>query len=237
MNPKFDTDSKETFEFGPDRPYVEGKPFTGATFAPTDRECPDFTRSNKEFLAIVMESIVPSITRALAVSLGLGESSFLRHISKEEMLITHSVAYYGRGKSGCGRHVDGSAFTVIMQEHQNGESSLKLFSRNMWTNVISDPNLIVIIFGRVMEAWSENRYMGTPHQVVHKGESDRVSIPVTVYPAKQTMIKLPGKFGRESTLSMGEIYLMDHFNMWKRSEGWKATCDHSKIRCECWRCS
>lgn len=241
FNPDQETDIKETFEFGPRRRFCEGVPFTGETVSPPDHEISDFTESNMELLEIVRTSLVPKIGRALALSLDLEENFFNKHLKEDKVLITQRVAYYPAGKSGCGRHSDTDLFTVLVQEEQTGDiTSLKVYSNGRWANVKSNPDLVIINLGNMLQHWTNRRFVSTPHQVVHEADTDRISIPVFVYPHADTKIKPIGHTENgDSTITVGETYINDLLDIWERKAGvgkWKNECLGRKNKCHCWKC-
>lgn len=220
LNPEHDTDCKQFFEVGPDRPLIPGKPFTGPTIMPSDEECPGFRDANLNLLDHVIDNVVPPMLRAFALALGQRENFFEEQVTRDEMMVHQRLNYYPPHDGVAGRHTDSGLFTMVIQEpvESGSSSSLRVFSNDKWGNVEASNERIVVNLGNMLMFWSGGRFISTPHQVVHDKPHDRVSCPVFVYPNADARMQPIGS-GEDSVKIAGEVYIKDQAEIFGNKKG------------------
>lgn len=81
-------------------------------------------------------------------------------------------------------HVDGSVITMLHQD--DGPGALQLHERGVgWRDVRPVPGTYVVNIGEVMERWTNDRFVATPHRVLNPPAGDdrpRLSAPFFVKP-------------------------------------------------------
>ncbi|GMH11440.1 hypothetical protein Nepgr_013281 [Nepenthes gracilis] len=132
---------------------------------------------------------------------------------------------------GVGRHSDGSALTVLLQDDVGG-----LFVRapdgESWIHVPPTRGALVINIGDILQLLSNGRYKSIEHKVVPNLRKTRVSIAIFVNPAAhQVVAPLPELL--ESTGEKPlyrEIVFLDYFKyFFSKGHDGKATIDWAKI--------
>lgn len=237
LNPGIDIDQKQTFELGNERPLIPGRLFTGPNVLPTDDVAPDFGKSNMELNKTIVKKIVPVLGRAFAIGLGLNETFFNDALTEEDMLVTQRISFYPPYSGSCGRHCDSGLFTVILQETQVDSSSLKIFANGVWQDVMAKEDLFIVNLGNMLQFWTNNRFISTPHCVVHSGSTSRISIPIFVYPRADAEM-IPIGESEEKKIA-GEVYYNDLIDVWERNNGignWAKVCSWKEGECTCWKC-
>lgn len=81
-------------------------------------------------------------------------------------------------------HVDGSVITILHQD--DGPGALQLHQRHTgWRDVTAVPGTFVVNIGEVMERWTNDRFVATPHRVLAPPDDEwrpRLSAPFFVKP-------------------------------------------------------
>ncbi|GMG99969.1 hypothetical protein Nepgr_001809 [Nepenthes gracilis] len=132
---------------------------------------------------------------------------------------------------GVGRHSDGSALTVLLQDDVGG-----LFVRapdgSSWIHVPPTKGALVINIGDMVQLLSNGRYKSIEHKVVANPTKTRVSIAIFINPALQQVVApLPELL--ESTGEKPlyrEILFLDYFKyFFSKGHDGKATIEWAKI--------
>ncbi|KTS78400.1 hypothetical protein NS274_06735 [Pseudomonas oryzihabitans] len=205
-------DCKQHFDMGREAPLCE-KPFTGPNLLPDEQTAPGFANSMLALQKQVMHQVVPRLLRALALAMGL-DRNFFDPFFSDPVLIQRAL-YYPPHCSGAGKHTDNGIFTLLFQSAADA-CALSAFSKGRWIDVPPRGNDIVVNLGDMLMKWSNGLFISTPHQVLHRGESGRVSLPFFVYP------NIDANFvpmGTEQTVSCQQV-MLDNFNsIWVTRQG------------------
>jgi isopenicillin N synthase-like dioxygenase len=154
----------------------------GAVFyeAMWPREPAEFRELWREYFE-AMEALARRILRVFELGLGLPDGWFEDKIAHDPS--TQAGNYYSNEiESGhepspfrFKAHVDGSIITVLYQD--DGPGSLQLHQRGKgWRDVASVPGTFVVNIGELMERWTNDRFVATPHRVL-KPLSDAEQTP------------------------------------------------------------
>ncbi|CDP09714.1 unnamed protein product [Coffea canephora] len=107
--------------------------------------------------------------------------------------------------SGAGRHSDISAITILLQDDVGG-LFVQGTKADQWIHVTPVKGALVINIGDVLQIVSNDRYKSVEHQVTVNGRRNRVSVPIFVDPAADTVV---GPF--PEALESGEKPIYKHF--------------------------
>jgi isopenicillin N synthase-like dioxygenase len=132
-----------------------------------------------------MEALAGRILRVFERGLGLADGWFADKVAHDPS--TQAANYYSNEiDSGhepspfrFKAHVDGSIITILYQD--DGPGSLQLHQRGLgWRDVAPVPGTFVVNIGELMERWTNDRFVATPHRVLHPQEDvgiPRISAP------------------------------------------------------------
>ncbi|BCG82928.1 MULTISPECIES: isopenicillin N synthase family dioxygenase [Mesorhizobium] len=212
LHPEFGPDPKEMFDLGIDS---EGdrRPFAGRTRLPDDELAPGFARSLLTLQATVLDGVVPQLGMALADLLGMEKDWFRRHFSPPTVL--QRVIRYPSTGGAAAKHTDNGFFTLLLQE-ELPTRSLQVWFGGRWIPAPSLPDSLVVNLGDMLQALSDDRFKSTPHQVVHRGPAERISLPFFIYP--DTDVRLTSHQGK-NTFSVAEMMLRNYESIWEKGNG------------------
>lgn len=144
---------------------------------------PGFKATVSAYLAAML-GLAGQLRRTFALALGLPETFFEDWYRKP--LVQLSLLHYrppavaGRVEIGAGEHRDTGAFTILMQDEVGG---LEVQPRSgEWIAAPPIPGAYVINIGDLMMAWTNGRFVSTPHRVVNRADRPRYSIPFFANP-------------------------------------------------------
>lgn len=132
-----------------------------------------------------MEALAGRILRVFERGLGLPVGWFADKVEHDPS--TQAANYYSNEiESGhepspfrFKAHVDGSIITILYQD--DGPGSLQLHQRGMgWRDVTAVPGTFVVNIGELMERWTNDRFVATPHRVLKPHDdvgAPRISAP------------------------------------------------------------
>lgn len=89
--------------------------------------------------------------------------------------------------AGVGRHSDISSITVLLQD-ETGGLYVRASDGDNWIFVPPIDGALVINIGDVLQIMSNDRYKSIEHQAVANRSNTRISIPIFVNPAPDTVI-------------------------------------------------
>ncbi|MER9402234.1 isopenicillin N synthase family oxygenase [Mesorhizobium sp. M0615] len=212
LHPEAGPDPKEMFDLGIEN---EGdrRPFAGRTRLPDDALAPGFARSLLALQDTMVHKVVPQLGMALADLLGMEDGWFQRHFNPPTVL--QRVIRYPSTGGTAGKHTDNGFFTLLLQEELSTRS-LQVWFRGRWVPAPSLPDSLVVNLGDILQALSDDRFKSTPHQVVHSGSTDRISLPFFIYPDVDA--RLISRQGRQS-FSVAEVMLRNFDSIWKTGNG------------------
>ncbi|MBT1159486.1 isopenicillin N synthase family oxygenase [Aminobacter anthyllidis] len=212
LHPEAGPDPKEMFDLGIEN---EGdqRPFAGCTRLPDDAVAPGFARSLLALQATVVNAVVPKLGMALADLLEMEEGWFRRHFNPPTVL--QRVIRYPSTGGTAGKHTDNGFFTLLLQE-ELPTRSLQVWLGGRWTPAPSLPDSLVVNLGDMLQALSDDRFKSTPHQVVHPGPAERISLPFFIYPDIDA--RLTSQQGKQ-TFSVLEMMLRNFDSIWETGNG------------------
>ncbi|WEJ35528.1 2-oxoglutarate and iron-dependent oxygenase domain-containing protein [Sinorhizobium prairiense] len=211
LHPEAGADPKELFDLGIEN---EGdrRPFAGRTHLPDDAVAPGFAKSLLALQATVLTGVVPQLGNALADLLNMEQGWFQRHFCPPTVL--QRVIRYPSSGGACAKHTDNGFFTLLPQEELPGRP-LQVWFGGRWMPVPSLPDSLVVNLGDMLQVLSDNRFQSTPHQVVHSGPTDRISLPFFIYPHIEA--RLTSQKGH--TFSVSEMMLRNYESIWESGTG------------------
>lgn len=212
LHPEAGPDPKEMFDLGIEN---EGdrRPFAGCTRLPDDAVAPGFARSLLALQATVVNEVVPQLGMALADLLVMEEGWFRRHFNPPTVL--QRVIRYPSTGGMAGKHTDNGFFTLLLQE-ELPTRSLQVWFGGRWVPAPSLPDSLVVNLGDMLQALSDDRFKSTPHQVVHTGPAERISLPFFIYPDIDA--RLTSRQGKQ-TFSVAEVMLRNFESIWETRDG------------------
>ncbi|ESZ31341.1 hypothetical protein X732_30505 [Mesorhizobium sp. L2C066B000] len=163
--------------------------------------------------AIMVNDVVPKLGIALADLLDMEEGWFRRHFSPPTVL--QRVIRYPSTGGTAGKHTDNGFFTLLLQE-ELPTRSLQVWFGGHWVPAPSLPDSLVVNLGDMLQALSDDRFKSTPHQVVHTGPTDRISLPFFIYPDIDA--RLTSRQGKQ-TFSVAEVMLRNFDSIWETGKG------------------
>ncbi len=216
LNQNAGQDPKELFDLGidtkqPDDPLKT--PFTGENIMPNDSVAPGFSSSHSQLQNEILTKVVPKLLKGLALALGLEENWFDKYFIDPTLI--HRTVYYPPGFGKAGKHTDTGIFTVLIQEYFP-TPSLRVYTKDKWIDVPCVEDTFVINLGDMLQYWTEGLFVSTAHEVIHDRPSDRVSIPIFVFPNIETIIQ---PLGTTKTISSKEVMLNNFLSIWETGEG------------------
>ncbi|MDX8529037.1 2-oxoglutarate and iron-dependent oxygenase domain-containing protein, partial [Mesorhizobium sp. MSK_1335] len=212
LHPQAGPDRKEMFDLGIEN---EGdrRPFAGRTRLPDDTLAPGFARSLLALQATVVNEVVPQLGTALADLLDMEEGWFRLHFNPPTVL--QRVIRYPSTGGTAGKHTDNGFFTLLLQE-ELPIRSLQVWFGGRWVPAPSLPDSLVVNLGDMLQALSDGRFKSTPHQVVHTGPAERISLPFFIYPDIDA--RLASRQGTQA-FSVAEVMLRNFESIWETGNG------------------
>lgn len=212
LHPEAGPDPKEMFDLGIES---EGdrRPFAGRTHFPDATLAPGFAQSLLALQATVLNGVVPQLGNALADLIEMEQGWFQRHFSAPTVL--QRVIRYPSTGGAAAKHTDDGFFTLLLQE-ELPTCSLQVWLHGRWMPVPSLPDSLVVNLGDMLQALSDDRFFSKPHQVVHSGRTDRISLPFFIYPDVDAQLT-----SREGTytFSVAEMMLRNFKSIWETGDG------------------
>ncbi|MER9794155.1 2-oxoglutarate and iron-dependent oxygenase domain-containing protein [Mesorhizobium sp. M0213] len=212
LHPEAGPDPKEMFDLGIENE-DDRRPFAGRTRLPDDAVAPGFARSLHALQTTVLNEVVPQLGIALADLIDMEKGWFRRHFSPPTVL--QRVIRYPSSGGTAAKHTDNGFFTLLLQE-ELPTRSLQAWIQGRWMPVPSLPDSLVVNLGDMLQTLSNDRFMSTPHQVVHSGPTDRISLPFFIYPdIDARLTSRQGKY----TFSVAEVMLRNFESIWETGNG------------------
>jgi isopenicillin N synthase-like dioxygenase len=187
-------DRKESYfigtELGLDHPLVRaGTPNYGPNQWPEG--LPGWREELLDYFGI-MEDLSGLLLNGLALSLdlpwGYFDASLVDHMSSLRVLHypPHPTADPER-EVGCGAHTDWGALTVLAQD-ETGGLEIRLPS-GAWVPARPVPGTLIVNIGDMMQRWTNDLYLSTPHRVLNRSPRDRYSAAFFCDPAFHTLVE------------------------------------------------
>ncbi|HZU38078.1 MAG TPA: 2-oxoglutarate and iron-dependent oxygenase domain-containing protein [Gemmataceae bacterium] len=132
----------------------------------------------------------------LALSLGLEETYFADHLTREPLTLFRIFNYPPPRDAtlwGVGEHTDYGLLTILLQDDAGG---LEVKSRSQWVAAPPVEGSFVCNIGDMLDRMTGGLYRSTPHRVRNPAPRDRLSFPFFFDPnffAPVRPIELPGR--------------------------------------------
>jgi len=187
-------DRKESYfignDLGPDHPLVKAKtPYYGPNQWPEG--LPGWRDGVSGYFAAV-EALSLRLMNGIALSLdmpwGHFDGSFHEHCSSLRLVHypPHPSAHPER-EVGCGAHTDWGAITILAQDEVGG-LEIQLPNGN-WVPARPIPGTFIVNIGDMMQRWTNDLYVSTPHRVLNRTHRDRYSAAYFFDPAYHTAVE------------------------------------------------
>lgn len=174
------TDSKEGFDLALDLPaddadHRAGNPLLGPNIWPA--EAPGLRAAVTRYYDAVL-ALGRRLMRAMALALDLAEDHFDPFITKpvSQLRLLHypAGAAADDGGLGIGAHTDYECFTILLP---TAPGLQVMNSAGRWIDAPPLPGCFVINIGDMLEAWTNGRFVATPHRVL-RGAHERYAFPL-----------------------------------------------------------
>lgn len=205
-------DPKEIFDLGIEHPPSD-KPFTGPTLIPDDTVAPGFAEFHARLQGEIMTKIVPHLLKALAVALNLDANWFDSYC--DDPILIHRTIYYPSESGVAGKHTDNGIFTILIQEYFS-TPSLRVYTQNNWIDAMCLEDAFIVNLGDMLQLWTNGLFVSTPHEVIHKNPTSRISIPFFVYPNIDAVFQ---PIGTNQKIRSMDIMLKNFNSIWVTKEG------------------
>jgi isopenicillin N synthase-like dioxygenase len=205
----------ESYEFSLDLPLddpdvIAGHFLHGPNHWPENH--PWFRAAIEPYLDAVL-ALGVRLERLFALSLDLEEDFFVKLCKKPtfHMRLMHNLPQTEEEKKihmTVGEHSDYGMLTILMQD-PNGGLELQLRSGE-WIKAPYVEDTFVINVGDMLELWTNDLYVSTPHRVIGLTGRDRNSLPAFFSPAFDTLVECipsclaPGEKPKFTPLKAGE---------------------------------
>jgi isopenicillin N synthase-like dioxygenase len=191
-------DQKEGLYFGAELPaddprVVVGTPLHGPNLFP---EKPEGLREAVLDYMTALTSLGHRLMAGLALSLGLDESYFADHGTREPLALFRIFNYPPPADPahwGVGEHTDYGLLTILLQDDAGG---LEVKSRSRWVPAPPVEGSFVCNIGDMLDRMTGGLYRSTPHRVRNPAPRDRLSFPFFFDPnffAPVRPIDFPGR--------------------------------------------
>jgi isopenicillin N synthase-like dioxygenase len=175
-------DYKEFYSIGlelaeTDVDVVAGEPLRGPNTWPADR--PEFRKALADYYE-ALGACGADLLRCVAISLGIDEDFFAASYTKR--LQRTQIIYYpphppqaGADQFGLAPHTDFGCITLLWQD-DNGGLQVQERSSQRWIPAPPIPGTLVINVADLLQRWTNDRYVSTPHRVLNASGRERFSI-------------------------------------------------------------
>ena len=178
------------FPFAPDDPYLkEGKPLIGVNQWPAGE--PELRRVAEAYYSGVFE-LGQRLLEGFALALDI-DRTFFRDLYRHPLVRARLVHYPPQphgdsdGQFGAAPHTDWGCITVLWQDDVGG---LQVRNRaGQWIDAPPIDGTFVINIGDMLERWSNDLFVSTPHRVINASGRERYSIPIFYDPDFETVVE------------------------------------------------
>ena len=163
------------------------------------------------------------LQRLFALSLNLDENFFVE-LCKKPTFHMRLLHYYPQTEEeklkhmATGAHTDFGMLTILMQDPNGG---LELQVRDgEWIKAPYVADTFVINVGDMLELWTNELYVSTPHRVIGLTNRDRYSVPAFFSPAFKTIVEcIPSCLEPGESAKFAPIDAGNYLEIRQRSEG------------------
>jgi isopenicillin N synthase-like dioxygenase len=173
----------------PDDPdVVANKPLRGLNQWPL--ELPEFKETVLRYMA-AMEDLGRRLVKVYAVALELPENFFDSMFQQPSVVqrLSHYPARpnFAENEFSIAPHTD-SGFMTLLAPNAIPGLSIRL-PDGAWFDAPALDDAYVVNGGDVLHRWTNERFLATPHRVIHSGETSRYAIPYFFDPHFDTLIE------------------------------------------------
>jgi len=143
---------------------------------------PKFRHHYEEYID-KMQKLGHCILRGLAVGLELNEDYFSSYVDNSYWglrIICYPPLSTAPGEKdigvSCGEHSDYGVLTILNTDDTKEALQVKNASGD-WIYANPIPGAFICNLGDMLRIWTNDMYQSTPHQVIHKGNNIRISMP------------------------------------------------------------
>ncbi|MCL7030387.1 hypothetical protein MKW94_010067 [Papaver nudicaule] len=174
--------------------------------------------------AIAVENLSIKLLELVALSLGLPEkrlNGYFNHNNTSFIRLKHYPPCPAPHLAlGVGRHKDGGALTILAQDDVGG-LEVKRKIQGDWVRVNPIQGSFVINVGDIIQVWTNDKYESPEHRVMVNSKKDRFSIPFSLNPAHDVMIKPLDEFVNTENPSKYKEYNWGKFLKTRRLSNFK----------------
>ena len=193
-DPDAEPDMQEAFEVALELPeddpdYVAGSPIYGPNVWPT--ELPEFEQDVYSYFEHML-ALGRTLFRLFALTLDLPETFYDKEISKPmaQLRLIHYPTTKHRpsasGSLGVGAHTDYECFTILWQK----QSGLQVQNpAGIWIEAPPIADTFVINIGDMLQRWTNDLFVSTPHRVINRSDRKRYSFPFFFGTNYETVVK------------------------------------------------
>lgn len=152
---------------------------------------PWFRAAIEPYLEAILD-LAEKLERVIALSLDLDENFFVK-LCKKPTFHLRLLHYFGQTEAekmehmATGAHSDLGFLTILMQD-PNGGLELQV-REGEWIKAPYVPGTFIINVGDMLELWTNELYVSTPHRVIGLTGRDRYSIPAFVSASYNTVVE------------------------------------------------
>ncbi len=194
-DPGAEPDVQEAYEVGLELPaddplHVAGNPLYGPNVWP--RELPGFAGDVYRYFEEVL-ALGHALFRAFAIALGLPDEFFEPHITRPmaQLRLIHYPPSEHEVRSaktlGVGAHTDYECFTILWQ---NAPGLQVQNTSGDWIEALPVPGSFVVNIGDMMQRWTNDLFVSTPHRVVNPPRTARYSFPMFFGTNHDTVVRV-----------------------------------------------
>lgn len=188
-------DLKEGLYFGAelplDHPEVKAQtPLHGQNLFPKDQ--PQFKAAVLAYMDAA-QALGHTLMRGLSLSLGLAESYFADHYTRDPLILFRIFNYpvpatpeQRASTWGVGEHTDYGVLTILKQDDHGG---LEVKTNSGWIQAPPVPGSFVCNIGDMLDRMTGGLYKSTPHRVRNASGRSRLSWPFFFDPGFRTLVK------------------------------------------------
>ena len=194
-DPGAEPDVQEGYEVGLELPaddplHLAGNPLYGPNVWP--RELPGFAGAVYGYFEEML-ALGHRLFRAFAIALGLPDDFFEPKITRPmaQLRLIHYPAsereVRDAGTLGVGAHTDYECFTILWQN----AAGLQVQNRSgEWIEAPPIPGTFIVNIGDMMQRWTNDLFVSTPHRVVNPPRTARHSFPMFFGTNHDTVVRV-----------------------------------------------
>jgi len=190
-------DYKETFDLG-----LNGNPcpatslerryltLLGPNQWPASLEHHQWKETMSEYI-LSLRALGEQLMKAMTLCLGLPEDLLLQSFcaeAEDSFAMLRLLRYPPSERAlGVGPHIDSGCLVILLQDETGGLQVQNCDGQ--WIDAPPIPNTFVVNIGKMLQIWSNNYFLATPHQVINRSRQVRYSVPFFFEPNLSTEVK------------------------------------------------